>query len=106
MNAQHIQLVTKPNGDLEMTADQDGQASIRRLLRNDCDGYSMLEMEAAFICDYLPNPFKQIKPEDCGALTDAPLITNGTDVWGYMNYQVENFLALLSTGATITWQKG
>lgn len=106
MNAQHIQLVTKPNGNLEMTADQDGQAMIKGLLNNTCDGYSMIELESAFICDYLPNPWQQVKPEDVGALTSAPLISNGINVYGFMNYQIENFLALLSTGATITWQKG
>lgn len=50
--------------------------------------------------------FKAIKPEDCGALTSAPLITDGKDVWGYMDYQVKSFLTELAEGREIVWQKG
>ena len=50
--------------------------------------------------------YTEINPEDCGALTSAPLITDGKDVWGYMEYQVQSFLKELLDGKTITWQKG
>lgn len=49
---------------------------------------------------------KPINPEDCGALTSAPLITDGKDVWGYMDYQVKSFLEELANGREILWLKG
>ena len=64
-------------------------------------------IESVFITRYLvPLGFKEIKPEECGALTDAPLITDGQDVWGYMSYQVSAFLEHLAAGRTVIWQKG
>ena len=64
--------------------------------------------ENRFIAEFLkPYGYTQIKPEDCGALTDAPLITDGKgNVWGFMNYQVQAFLIELVAGNTILWQKG
>ena len=50
--------------------------------------------------------FRPIKPEDCGALTSAPLITDGKDVWGYMDYQVKSFLTELAEGREVVWPKG
>ena len=49
---------------------------------------------------------RQVTPEECGALTDAPLITDGKTVWGYMDYQVKSFLKELLEGREIVWQKG
>lgn len=49
---------------------------------------------------------KSIKPEECGALTSAPLITDGKNVWGFMDYQVKSFLQELAEGREIVWVKG
>lgn len=65
------------------------------------------DIELIFIRLWLrPMGYTEIKPEDCGALTSAPLITDGKDVWGYMDYQVKSFLEELLDWKTITWQKG
>ena len=50
--------------------------------------------------------YKEIKPEEVGALTSAPLITDGKDVWGYMDYALHAFVQELMMGVKIVWQKG
>lgn len=90
------------NGDLEMKLNKKEQKKLRAKYLNDA-GTIVAEQE--FIRTHLPQ-YKSIKPEDCGALTDAPLITDGKNVWGYMDYQVKSFLKELIDGNTITWQKG
>ncbi len=53
-----------------------------------------------------PLHLRSIKPEECGALTSAPCITDGKDVWGFMDYQVKSFLQELAEGREIIWVKG
>jgi len=72
-----------------------------------------ISAESQFIVEFLGGDpmgdgvsYEQVAPEDVGALTSAPLISDGTNVFGYMNYQVENFLELLAEGKTIVWNKG
>lgn len=48
----------------------------------------------------------QEKPENVGALTSAPLVTDGVNVWGFMDYQIRSFLTELAEGKTVEWQKG
>lgn len=63
--------------------------------------------ERRFIQYYLePLGYEEIKPEDCGALTSAMLITDGKTVWGDMNYAVISFLEELVKGNAVVWQKG
>jgi hypothetical protein len=103
-----------PNGDLAMSALPDTQDDIRALLANDDPDYgTMISKEAWFISDYLGNDpmgdgvsYEQVAPEEIGALTSAPLISDGENIYGYMNYQVLNFLEELAAGNEITWQKG
>lgn len=97
----NIQLLT--NGDIEMScSNKKERQSIKKI------GQLMTsKSENEFIKLFLePIGYKQIKPEDCGALTSASLITNGKDVWGDMSYQVQSFLIELVTGNTVTWTKG
>jgi len=70
-------------------------------------------MESQFISESLDTDpmddgvsYEQIQPEEVGALTSAPIISDGKNVWGYMNYAISNFLEELSVGKSITWQKG
>jgi hypothetical protein len=97
-------ITKQANGNLEMSLAEDTPRfkhdfASKRLVTN--------ETESIFIRKWLsPFGFKEIKPEDCGALTAAPLITDGKDVWGFMNYQVISFLEKLNAGETIIWQKG
>jgi len=104
-------IITKlPNGDLEMQADVNERQEIAALRRG---ASSELAAEAQFIADYLSGDpmgdgrsYQQVAPEEVGALTSAPIISDGESVWGFMNYQVENFLETLASGETATWQKG
>jgi hypothetical protein len=90
------------NGNLEMTLNKKEQKKRRaKYLKT---GHTIVA-EQEFIRTHLPQ-YQPIKPEDCGALTDAPLITDGKSVWGYMDYQVKSFINELLDGKTITWQKG
>lgn len=50
--------------------------------------------------------YKLIKSEKVGALTDATLITDGKDVWGDMNYQIQSFITELLKGNAVIWYKG
>lgn len=101
-----------PNGNLEMTADVHDQAWIKDLFRN-YDPMTMISMECVFISERLGGDpmgdgisYEQVAPEEVGALTGAPLISDGENIYGFMDYQVRNFLDELANGATITWQKG
>ena len=99
-----MKIITLPNGNLEISLAED-------LARFKQDFYPVrlvtFAMEIVFIRKWLrPLGFEAIKPEDCGALTSAPLITDSKDVWGFMDYQVTAFLEKLDAGESIIWQKG
>ncbi len=63
--------------------------------------------------DFLCNGWGIISPEDIGALTDAPIITNEIDrdddghiihlgdTWWFPNYQIENEIELLLNGKVV-----
>lgn len=99
------------NGNLLMTADCNEQQELQDWLAID-DGTTPIIKESQFISDSLINPmgdnidYEQVMPEEIGALTNAPIITDGTNVWGYMDYQIKNFLEELAKGETIFWLKG
>lgn len=96
----NIQLL--PNGNMQMTLSKKQQKTVKRI-----GELGTSRSESLFIFLYLtPLGYKEIKPEDCGALTSAPLITDGKEVWGYMDYQVLSCLEELVAGKTIVWQKG
>lgn len=90
-----------PNGNMQMALTNE-QKSVKNI-----GELQTSRSESLFIFLHLkPLGYNEIKPEDCGALTSAPLITDGKDVWGYMDYQVLSCLEELLAGKTITWQKG
>ena len=103
-----ISIIILENGNLEMTAEVCCQKAIKRL-----NYIQTIDTDSLFISEFLGSDntsnekeYDQIYPEDCGALTNATLITDGTDVWGDMDYQVKSFLETLSTGGTVIWTKG
>ena len=63
------------------------------------------------------NIYMPIKPEDVGAITDAPMFTDELsydydgmkdvegDVWWFPNYQVESFADTLFQSGRVTFQK-
>jgi hypothetical protein len=95
--------ITKlPNGNLKMVASHPD----RYRIRNRYQPYT-IQTEQRFINVFLlQEGFTPIKPEACGALTDAPLITDGKDVWGFMDYAVRSFLADLESTGEAEWKKG
>ena len=99
-----INISPQPNGNLEMTADILTQRYIRRLrLRSS----SEITAEWTFIVEILESlGFEQVAPEEVGALTAAPIISNGTDIFGYMDYQIRNVLEELANGNAVTWIRG
>ena len=99
-----------PNGNLAMEADCNEREDIKRLLADKV--LTMISMEAIFIAENLIDPmgdgvdYQQVQPEEVGALTGAAIISDGDNVWGYMDYQVKNFLDELAEGREVVWQKG
>lgn len=88
---------------LEMTADHLERDDIARLI-SEFD--SPLTAESFFIAEFLDGEFEQVAPEEVGALTSAPLISDGETVYGYMDYQVHSLLEELRDGKTVRWQAG
>lgn len=96
-------IITKiSNGNLVMMADQKAKTAIKKILKMDLHGDAR---EAAFLT-YLMPTYQQTAPCSVGCLTEAPLITDGTNVWGYMDYQVTSFLEELADGKEVVWTKG
>lgn len=97
----NIQLLM--NGNLEMSATKKEQKALKRVKFP-----NSMQAENEFIEKYLvPMGYKKILPEECGALTDATLITDSNEsVWGDMNYQISSFIGILTGGGTVTWTKG
>ena len=101
------------NGNLEMSADVNEQDELKEYLFDHTWNQTMVSKEASWIIDYLSGDpmgdgksYEQVAPEEIGALTSAPIISDGENVYGYMDYQINNFLEELATGQTIIWQKG
>ncbi len=98
----NIEICHLQNGNLKVAAPVETQ----RIILNSSEIQSS-DTEQKFIkLAFVPKGYTPILPEVCGALTDAPLITDGSDVWGYMDYQVNSFLEQLALGNPIIWQKG
>ena len=90
------------NGNLEMELCNKERRAIKKW--KDTQSY---DAESRFIKTYLSGfGYKQIQPEEVGALTTAPLITDGKDVWGHMDYQIHSFILELMAGEKVEWQKG
>jgi hypothetical protein len=99
-----MEITPQPNGNLVMSADLLTRDYIRDLRHHMS---SEITAEGTFILEILgPLGFEQVAPEEVGALTSAPIISNGTNVWGFMDYQIRNFLEELAAGRTVTWFRG
>lgn len=94
--------IIRSNGDLEMVADQTIRTAAETILKMDLNGNAQ---EAAFLAYLLPR-YQQTAPCSVGCLTSAPLLTDGTNVWGFMDYQVTSFLTELAEGKNVIWKKG
>lgn len=99
------------NGNLEMTANVNERSEIKHLLRNPI--LTMIVKESQFIATFLGGDpmgdgisYEQVAPEEVGALTGAPLISDGEHIYGHMQYAITNFLDELVAGRSVEWQKG
>jgi len=99
-----------PNGDLAMSADEWIRKTIQNLRQISS---SEIMAESIFISEMLGSSntsnekeYEQTTPDAVGALTSAPIISDGDNVYGYMDYQIKNFLEELAEGKEIIWQKG
>ena len=98
-----MKITTLPNGNLKMRVTTQKEKQIFRRLHNP----QTSNAEQRFVKHFLhTHGYRAIKPEDCDALTSATLITDGKDVWGDLNYQVQSFIQELSKGNEVIWQKG
>lgn len=104
----NMQIEHLPNGNLRMTADNETRQRIMRL--DALFPLGTYAAEAAFLADELQMRnragFQQTAPCSVGALTSAPMITDGVNVWAFMDYQVTSFLDLLSQGRETIWTRG
>lgn len=110
-----MNIKTLENGDLEMVADNNDLPRLRRILkdvRNKFSATTMVQAESQFVREFLIDPmgiglsYRQVAPEEVGALTRATLISDGRKVWGDMNYQVQSFIEELVAGRTVRWTLG
>ena len=99
-----------PNGNLTMTANVRTRETIKQIRAS---ATSEISAESLFISEVLDGysreqgmTFEQVAPEEVGALTSAPIISDGENIYGYMDYAINNFLEELADGKTVVWQKG
>lgn len=97
-------------GDLRIKATRKEREQIRALRRRLLEARATeLEVEQTVIRAYFVTRngevYWQIKPEENGDLTDAPIITDGTDRWGFLDYQITSFIAELLCGRETFWTR-
>lgn len=90
------------SGNLAITSEPEEREEIRSMMNQ--KGITPLGAEVRFINQVLR--FRFVFPEQVGALTDAPLMTDGQNVYGYMNYQIRSFMEELANGQEVIFQKG
>ena len=103
-----INIIVLKNGNLEMTAEVCCREAIKRLGNLQQSGN-----ESVFVSEFLGSDntsnekeYTEVAPEDCGALTSATLISDGRNIYGDMDYQVNSFLETLAAGGKVIWTKG
>lgn len=115
-----MNLQIEPNGALTFILEEGERDDIQNMIdnaRNDLDHevlYNMLDMYG-----YLGNAvLTPIKPEDVGALTDAPMLSDDVEhgedgerlvrgqVWWFPNYAIESFAHTLMKAGSVTFALG
>ncbi len=97
------------NGDLRMSANFQERRDIKKLRK---ESSSEIAAESQFICEFLGGDpmgngvdYEQVAPETVNCLTSAPLISDGENIFGFMDYQIKNFLEELQKGKSVEWIK-
>jgi hypothetical protein len=97
----NVQLLT--NGNLELVPTPETKRMIKALRKTEANEYAV---EAAVLTHFLHPKYEVTSPASVGALTSATLLTDGKNVYGDMNYQVESFLDTMLMGQSVIFQKG
>ena len=100
-------IITKSKRGIKMSASVSEIKNIKFLLEEDM---TTISKEAWFISEFLDHDpmgdgisYEQVY--DFG-LTDAPGISDGNNIYAYLDYQIKDFLGELAKGETIEWIKG
>lgn len=100
--ATRMKITVSDNGNLRISLDVLDVEAVHNIQEP-----HTIAAEGTFIREFLaPLGYNEILPEQCGALTSAPLITDGKNVWGFMDYQIKSFIEELLDGNETVWQKG
>jgi hypothetical protein len=95
------------NGNLKFTVDSEERRLLRKLKSEDSINFHSDNFTQDWFEGFIANSeYDWVRPEDCGALTDAPLIGVNSRVWGFMEYQItspqvellENGYAVFTSG--------
>lgn len=96
---------TAPHGDLTVKLTRDGIRALRELRHRLLEGNANeLEVEAACIAAFFDG-YRQVRPEENGDLTSAPIIADGVERWGFLDYQITSFIAELLCGRETFWTR-
>lgn len=100
-----MHVIRSQNGNLVMRMNtKTGTRRLKTILKRHG---ATVTAEIQFVYEFLAAyNLRTVKPEQVGALTSAPLITNGANVWGFMDYQIRSFLTELAEGKAVEWQNG
>lgn len=103
-----MKITTLPSGNLEMRASRQDRAYLKRLGRERGYPLTAAVTESRFISEQLSFwCYEEIKPENAGALTDAPMIQDREgNVYAFMDYQLVPFLEKLAAGKPVIWTCG
>jgi hypothetical protein len=87
-------------GDLKITLNKDGKKEFKLLYKESKESMNDYDMLREIVDDFFGNGWTWLAPEQVGALTDAPILSNDAfynddgimevkgDVWWYPNYAV------------------
>jgi len=107
-----------PNGDLKITLNPEGKIELTETQEQYKDSWNDFDLFYNIIDYHLCNGWTRLYPEDVGALTESPILSqdvsyndNGDietvgDIFWYPNYQVENLAEKLLENGYLIFSKG
>jgi hypothetical protein len=115
MAGKYTEFEKQPNGDLRITLLEEAQEDVQEIASKELDADSKL---AQIIEWQLSNGWSFVRPEDVGALTDAPILTEELDtddqgnvlrvgtVYWYPQYDVSDPIAMLLENGYVDFVRG
>ena len=106
-----------PNGDLKITLTPEGKIELEEISFNLENQYNDCDMLRDIIEHQLCNGWTWVQPEDIGALTEAPILSDNivyndndivefiNNVWWYPNYMIDNLIEKLYGDGYIIFTK-